>query len=483
LQWLLSYNFAIVTVKWNIVTMTSWTPTLTPDKPRYVAIADAIAADLTLGKLKAGDRLPPQRELAWKLGVTIGTVTRAYQEASKRGLLSGEVGRGSYLRDPRPNYAAAQSISSGVEPGLLDMQMSAPPRVAQAGDFEAALSDIMRDPGWADLLDYPSAQGFALHRAAGAQWLAKSGIDIDPDQVVLSAGAQASLISCLSTITTPGERFLIEPLTYPTMQPICRQFGLQMRPLQNDAEGVTPDSLEHYAKRGEARIVYLVPTLQNPTTVTLSDERRQAIAEIARRYDLTIIEDDVFRLLADDAPPTIRSMAPERTYYITSLSKTTAPGLRMAFMAPPPGATEALNRQQMIIGGRPNAISAELARRWIETGVADRALTAIRKELGLRRDIALEHLSGLQVRCAPGAMFAWITLPSYWRPSDFTAAALSNGIKVTPGTAFAMDPTVQQNAVRACFGPAPSRESVREGFVKLRALIDKCPVEDCHTMA
>jgi DNA-binding transcriptional MocR family regulator len=157
--------------------MTTWIPTLVSDKPRYVAIADAIAADLTGGKLKAGDRLPPQRELAWKLGVTIGTVTRAYQEASKRGLLSGEVGRGSYLRDPRPNYAAAQSISSGVEAGLLDMQMSAPPRVSQLVDFETALRDISRDPGWLDLLDYPSAQGFTRHREAGAQWLAKCGID------------------------------------------------------------------------------------------------------------------------------------------------------------------------------------------------------------------------------------------------------------------------------------------------------------------
>jgi DNA-binding transcriptional MocR family regulator len=483
LQWLLLYNVPIVTVKWNIVTMTNWIPTLASDKPRYVAIADAIAADLTVGKLKAGDRLPPHRELAWKLGVTIGTVTRAYQEASKRGLLSGEVGRGSYLRDPRPNYAAAQSISSGIEPGLLDMQMSAPPRVAQSSDFENALRDIARDPGWADLLDYPSAQGFAPHREAGAHWLKKCQVETTADQVVVSAGAQASLVSILSTITTPGERILIEPLTYPTMQPISRQFGLQMRTLQNDAEGITPDSLEHYAKRGEASLVYLVPTLQNPTTATLSEERRHAIADIARRYDLTIIEDDVFRLLADDPPITIHSMAPERTYYITSLSKTAAPGLRMAFMAPPPGATEAINRQQMIVGGRPNALSAELARRWIESGVADRALIAIRKELNLRRGVALEHLKGLQVNCAPGSMFAWISLPRYWRPSDFAAAALTAGIKVTPGTAFAMDPSVQQNAIRACFGPAPSQEAVRDAFEKLRVLIDKCPVEDCHTMA
>lgn len=477
------YNVIIVTVKWNIVTMTSWTPALAPDKPRYVAIADAIAADLTHGKLKAGDRLPPQRELAWRLGVTIGTITRAYQEAAKRGFLSGEVGRGSYLRDPRPNYAAAQSIANGAETGILDMQMSAPPRAVGLAQVEEGLAAITREPNWIELFDYPPAQGFARHREAATHWLAKCGIDIAPDQVVLSAGAQAALISCLSTATTPGERILIEPLTYPTMQPLCRQFGLQTRALESDAEGITPDSLEYHAKRGEARVVYVVPTLQNPTTATLSLERRQAIAEIARRYDLTLIEDDVFRLLADDPPPPIRNFAAERTYYITSLSKTTAPGLRLAFLAPPPGATEALNRQQMIIGGRPNGLSAELGSRWIIDGTAERTLANIRTELHARRDIALEYLRGLKVDCRPGAMFAWITLPNYWRPTDFVAAALAAGIKVTPGTVFVTEASVQQNAIRACFGPAPSRELVREAFEKLRVLIDKCPVDDCHTMA
>ena len=288
------------------------------------------------------------------------------------------------------------------------MQMSAPPRVTQAADFEAALRDIARDPGWIELLDYPVAQGFAPHRDAGAQWLKKCGIDIAPDQVVLSSGAQSSLISVLSTITTPGERILIEPLTYPTMQPLTRQFGLQMRTLQNDSEGITPEFARTLcqARRSAARL--LVPTLQNPTTVTLSEDRRRAIAEIAQRYDLTIIEDDVFRLLAEDPPTTIQSLAPERTYHITSLSKTTAPGLRMAFMAPPPGATEAINRQQMIIGGRPNALSAELSRRWIETGVADRALAAIREGArsappGRRSNIAGGASIGAGLDVSPGS--------------------------------------------------------------------------------
>src|SRR5438552_3294242 len=141
------YIASIVTVKWNIVTMTSWEPTLAPDRPRYLAIADAIAADLSSGRLKSGERLPPQRELAWKLGVTVGTVTRAYQEAEKRGLLTGEVGRGSFLRDAGASLAAGRNLAAGVEKGAIDMQLAAPPRIHLAAEFEAALREIGRDPG------------------------------------------------------------------------------------------------------------------------------------------------------------------------------------------------------------------------------------------------------------------------------------------------------------------------------------------------
>src|SRR5439155_13667260 len=204
--------------------------------------------------------------------------------------------------------------------------------------------------------------------------------------------------------------------------------------------------------------------------------------EIARRHDVTIVEDDVFRYLADEAPPTICSLAPERTYYIQSVSKTMAAGLRIGFMALPQGSAGDIVRQQMIIGGRPVSLSLEVARRWIEAGIADRILSRIRGELLARRAVALEVLAGHALRCEPGAMYAWLSLPPHWRPAEFAAAAQSSGVKLTPGAAFAMDHTAPR-AVRVCLGPAPSREALRDGFERLRKLLDRGPVEEFQTMA
>jgi DNA-binding transcriptional MocR family regulator len=479
---LLLYNASIVTVKWNIVTMTNWVPTLAPDRPRYVAIADAIASDLSAGRLSAGERLPPQRELAWKLGVTVGTVTRAYQEAEKRGLLTGEVGRGSFLRDPKSNLLAVKNLAAGTDPGILDMQMATPPRVYSQAEFEAALREISHDPGFEDLLDYGPAGGYPQHRALGSRWLERAGLEIPPDRVVISAGAQACLMSCLSTIASHGERMFIEPWSYPTMRLIARQLGLNLRPLEADADGILPDSLESMARRGEAKLLYLVPTLHNPTTVTLSIERREAIAEIAKRHDLKIIEDDVFRYLAEAPPPTIYSLAPERTYYIQSVSKTMAAGLRIGFMALPSEAGSEVVRQQLIVGGRPVGLALEVARHWIDNGIADRILSSIKSELLARRELAVEILDGYSAQCEPGAMYVWLGLPSPWRAAEFAAAAHTVGVKLTPGPAFAMDHAAPR-AVRATLGPAASQDALRDGLVKLRKLLDRGPVEDFQTMA
>jgi len=471
----------IDTVKWKIVTMTSWKPVLAADKPRYLSIADAIAADLASGRLKPGDRLPPQRQLAWQLGVTLGTVTRAYQEAERRGLLAGEVGRGSYLRSPEPDIPIV--VEPATESGVLDMQVSSPPRAITRAEFEAGLRDVAAAANWQELFDYPPTAGRASQRAACANWLRPSGVDVTPERMVLAAGAQGALITCFSTLARPGDRILIEPLSYPTVQPIIRHLGMHLRPVEADALGVIPESVEQWARSGEAQLLYLVPTLHNPTTVTLSLERRHELVEIARRHKLTIIEDDVFRLLAENPPATLQSLAPERVYHISSLSKTVAPGLRMGMLVAPEGAAEAMVRQQRITGGRAAGMTAELARIWIETGVANRTLAHIKRELSVRRDVLLEVLGHRQIACAKGAMFGWLTLPHHWRPTEFAALAQSQGVKVTPGPAFAVDRSALQQGVRLCIGPAPSLERLRQGLSIIDRLIDEEPVEHYRARA
>jgi DNA-binding transcriptional MocR family regulator len=463
--------------------MTRWIPALTPDRPRYVAIADAIAADLAEGKLKAGDRLPPHRELAWRLGVTVGTVTRAYQEAERRGLLSGEVGRGSYLKDPARSRSVLPSVLA-TAPGILQMHIAAPPRVHASADLDLALEEITKDGMRLRHLDYGPATGAQPYREMGADWLRRCGVEVSPTEIVVTAGAHAALIACLAATLRPGDPLLAESLTYPTLLPIARLLGLQLHALEMDAQGMIPASLEQALESCEARVLYVVPTLHNPTTITLSAERRQAIAAIARHRGLTIIEDDIFRLLAVDPPPaTIHSLAPERTYYITSLSKTVAPGLRVGFVATPPGAAEVLGVQQMIAGSRVTGLTAEVARLWMAGGAAERILTDIRNELAMRRLIALKAFSTCAPRCTPGALFLWLPLPEQWRAGEFARAAEARGIRVTPGSAFAVGRRANDQAVRICLGLAEDRDVLKEGLQQLSRLIGEGPAETFRALA
>jgi DNA-binding transcriptional MocR family regulator len=476
-------TYPIVTVKWNIVTMTTWLPTLSPDRPRYIAIADAIAADLACGKLNTGERLPPQRELAWRLGVTVGTVTRAYQEAERRGLLSGEVGRGSYLRDPTSRQSSLPSILH-AEPDMLQMHIAEPPRVHSLADFDNVLNDIQKNAARLDLLNYWPSAGTPAYRQMGTTWLQKCGIDVSPSDVVVTAGAHAALIACLSLLVRSSDHVITEPLTYPTILPIARLLGVTLHAAEMDENGVVASSVEAAVRTTSARVLYVVPTLHNPTTVTLSEERRRAIAEIARRHDLTIIEDDIFRLLAPaPQPPTIYSLAPERTYYITSLSKILAPGLRVGFVATPPGMADGLALQQMIAGARVAGLTAEVARIWTREGTAERILNDIHNELSMRRLMALNTLGRRRPQCAPGAMFVWLPVPDQWRPGDFARAAQARGVRVTPGTAFSVGRRQNDHAIRVCLGPPDTREALKDGLQKIDRLLIEEPPESFRALA
>lgn len=463
--------------------MTIWLPQLRRARPLYLEIADAIREDSLNGRLKPGDRLPPQRELAFRLGVTTGTVTRAYAEAEKMGLLSGEVGRGSYLKAPAPAAAPFQPLARR-EDGLVDLSLATAPPVTEAGEIDRALEQVMGSAGRLDLLQYPPPEGYPLHRQMGVHWLARSGITVDASRVVVTAGAQAAIIAVLSSITQPGDRMFVESLNYPTIKGIARHLGVTLVPIEMDDGGLVPEALDRAARNGEARLLYVVPTLQSPTTASLDATRRQAIVDIARRTNMTIIEDDLFRLLDPRLQPsTLFSLAPERTYHLTSVSKTLAPGLRVGFMVGPEGREDALLRQQTVTGGRSVGIAAEVVRHWIDSDAASQILATIIAENAARRGIARDAFRTRRILCAPGAPFLWLKLPDQWQPGDFARAALERGVKITPGTAFAIDRRSDDRAVRVCFSGAASREELAGALRSLDRLLDEDPAERLSPVA
>ncbi|MCA3562429.1 MAG: PLP-dependent aminotransferase family protein [Aestuariivirga sp.] len=463
--------------------MTIWLPELRRERPLYLEIAEAIRQDALSGRLKPGDRLPPQRELAYRLGVTTGTVTRAYAEAEKMGLLSGEVGRGSFIKTPA---AAPQPFTPlRHEPeGLVDLSLATAPPVTEAAELDRTLEQVTRSAGRLDLLQYPPPEGYPLHRQMGVTWLARSGIEVDQSRVVVTGGAQPAIIATLSSITQPGDRMFVESLNYPTIKGIARHLGVSLVPLEMDDGGLVPDSLERAARNGEARLLYIVPTLQSPTSASLTLARRQAIVDIARRYNVTIIEDDLFRLLDPRLqPPTLFSLAPERTYHLTSISKTLAPGLRVGFMVGPEGREDALVRQQTVTGGRSVGLAAEVVRHWIESDAASRILSAIIAENAARRALALDVFRNRPILCTQGAPFLWLKLPDQWPPGDFARACLDRGVKITPGTAFAIDRRSDDRAARVCFSGAASRDELARALRTIDALLDEDPGERLRPVA
>lgn len=462
--------------------MTIWLPQLRRERPLYIEIADAIRQDLLRGTLNPGDRLPPQRDLAYRLGVTTGTVTRAYAEAEKLGLLVGEVGRGSYLKAPnKGGQPFAAPLAAG---GMIDLSQASPPRIHSEQDLDDGLRQIIMSPARLDLLDYTPPEGHPLHRAMGVTWLARSGIDVAEGDVVVTAGAHAALIACMAAITQQGERMFVESLSYPTIKPIARHLGIGLVPIEMDEGGLVPDALERAARQGEARLLYVVPTLQNPTTSTLAHDRRLAIVDIARRYGITLIEDDIFRLLDPRLqPPALFTLAPERTYHITSISKTLSPGLRVGFVATPPDKADQLIRHQTVASGRAVGLAAEVARHWIDSDIAQRVLSAIIAENAARRTMALQMLNSRDVRCAPGAPYMWLKLTEQWTPGDFARALDAHAIRVTPGTAFAIDRRSDDQGVRICFGGTVTRPELREAFSRINAMLEEDPAERFNHVA
>src|SRR6185503_12920687 len=273
-----------------IVAMTMWSPRLESRKgPRYLAIVEALADDFAAGQLPHGTRLPTHRDLAESLGVTVGTVSRAYAEAARRGLVSGEVGRGTFVRGP-------VSETAGDDGDVCDLSQNHPPEPAarpQRAALVKALASLTANGDVGALLDYPAAGGGAADREAGAAWIARAGLRVSPDEVLVCTGSQHGLTIVLATLLEPGDVLLTESLTYAGLQPVAGLLRLRLRGLPIDAFGLRPDGLAKACREGGMKAVYLIPTLHNPTTAVMPEGRRREIADVARAHGLRIVEDDV----------------------------------------------------------------------------------------------------------------------------------------------------------------------------------------------
>jgi len=439
--------------------MTDWRPDLTSSNaPRYIAIADSIEADLSTGRLAPGDRLPAQRHLAKTLGLDFTTVARGYTEARRRGLLSSQVGSGTYVADPENPFAGGTEDLGPRRSSLPDFSMNLPPE-----PDSPALSDKMRT-GFAavsqdliPLLRYQSFEASEPDQAAAARWLEGAGLTAKPEQVLFSPGAQAALANILTTLTEPGDRIACEAVTYPGIRSICAQLHLELTGLETDADGIVPDAFKAACISGELKALYLNPTLHNPTTRTVPFKRRKELAAIAQSFGIPILEDDAYGLISPKAPLPFAAIAPDITWYICSLSKCLGAGLRLAYVvAPNQGAAWQFSRTIRTSQVMPSPLTVALATRWIEDGTATALLEAIRSESTARQALAAKHLEKDAILSDPDGFHLWLCLSNGWGRSAFVSQLRNLKIGIVEADAFTVSGT-PADAVRLGLGGPLSR--------------------------
>ncbi|MBB3232766.1 PLP-dependent aminotransferase family protein [Halomonas stenophila] len=465
--------------------MTIWTPTLPDDGPRYRRIAEAMAEAIGRGELAPGEKLPPQRQLADRLGVTVGTITRAYAEAQRQGWVASRVGSGTYVRrsaedDHVPFFRAGQPAGDGV----IDISMSLPPpHPLRAQGLQRALRTITEDPeALQAATDYQPEAGSETQRRRIAAWQGSLGLPDDPSRLLITQGGQHGIHLVARTLAQPGDLVAGDALTYPGFVCAAQQAHLRLAAVPMDEDGMDVEALARLCARQPPRLLYVTPDLNNPTGVRLSEARRERLAALAREHDIWLVEDAVQYLPEAERGTPLIELAPERTLHIFSTSKVMAGGLRIGSLTVPEQLQErlcsALRSQSWMVP----PLMVEAACRWMEDPGSRELLRWQVEELAARRALALERLAAYGPLSREGSSLIWLPLPAGRRSSEVQALLARRGVKVSTPEPFCMGSEPAPQAVRLCLGPAETREILDRALTIVDELLSEPPTSPWQTL-
>ncbi|MBX6750734.1 MAG: PLP-dependent aminotransferase family protein, partial [Micromonosporaceae bacterium] len=425
-----------------------WTPRLAdgPGSP-YERLVAALAEDIIdrrgASGLPPGTRLPSHRALAQALGVSVGTVTKAYAALERRGLVRGERGRATFV-----TYQAPDAVRS------IDLADNAPPRMLGDHALAAALAAVGRRVDASGLAAYGPPGGLLEHRRAVASWIALSGLDLPPDELILCNGAQHGIAAALLAASPNGVRAEVytEAVTFPGFLRYASLSGHRVHGVAFDEEGLHPAALDQALSRrrpsAAQALIYVTPILHNPTTATMGRRRRRDIVRIARTHDAVIVEDDVYALSRDrDALP-LSSLAPERTFYVTSASKALSPAVRVGAVRPPRAAWERTVAAVRALAQPVSPLQCELLAELTRAGVAREVATAIRRE-GARRSTLAREMIGPALVTADTGYHAFLPLPRTVADA-VVLAATTRGVELTEPASMMADPNSPRSGIRLC---------------------------------
>jgi DNA-binding transcriptional MocR family regulator len=433
--------------------MTIWTsfPQNIP-RPAYRSLADLISDAIDRGDLQIGERLPTHRELAFQLKLSVQTISRAYDELIRRGLIEGQVGRGTFVSSG-PAKSSWPFVPAGQGGQLIDLSILKPViSPLHKERMSAAFTELAGSLADTSIFSFKPSNALQPFKGSAAAWLARCGIHCSPEAIIMTNGATSAMTTALMTAASAGELVLTESMCHHTLIPLARYLELRLEGVPLDGEGIVPDELEKICRTKPVKSLYIMPSGLNPLAIMMGRKRREEIADLARKFDFTIIENDAWGPLQPNRPPPIAAFAPERTLYFTSFTKCLLPGLRHGYLVVPDLLASAAANRHLVTDWVATPIMAEIASLFIDNGTADELLSWQMSALERRNAIAAAVLEDIPFGASPNGMHIWLPLKGSWTEEAFVANARQKGVAVAPGSAFAVsDPTVAPG-VRICIG-------------------------------
>lgn len=438
-------------------------------KARYKAVVDRYAQAIRSGQLPAGSRLPTHRTLAAGERLSLATATRVYRELEEMGLVSGETGRGTFVRDLSlpPGHGVDQQV---VAADVVDLNFNYPSLPEQGDALREALRQLAMAGDIDSHLRYQPHAGRLAERDIIARHLTCQHFAPDAENVLIVNGAQHGLAVTVMGLLRPGDVVAVDALTYSGFKALAALYHLELAAIPCRPEGPDLQALQTLCQQRRVRAVYTMPTLHNPLGWVLNTGQRQALADLARQHDLLIIEDAAYARLVSHPPPPVVSYAPERTVYVTGFSKNIATGLRVGVVISPPRYRPEIERAIRATTWNTPTLISSLICAWIEDGTVARFETQKRQDARQRQQVARELLCGLPVVSHPDSYFVWLPLGEESRADRLANALMERRISVSTAEPFCVSATIPQ-ALRIALGSVPF-DSLRPALLSVRDAVE-----------
>lgn len=455
--------------------MTMWLPQADRlTRPYFLSLAGEIRRAIEEGQLVSGARLPPHRALAHALGLSVQTVSRAYNLLVRDGILTGRVGSGTFVGAGRPD-PGYPFIESSFGSGLIDLsilkQVLTPWHVER---MRTTLAEVAAGAPESAFFSFRPGTALAPYLESAQRWLGVCGVAAHLEQIQLTSGATPAMSVAIQTAVPPGGTMATEAIGHHMLVHLCKYLGRRLVGIACDDDGILPDVFEEACRTEAVTALFVTPSCANPQVATTGPQRRRALLDAAERHQVPVIENDAWGPLVADRPPPFAAMAPERVLYITSFTKNMLPGLRAGLLVTPAGLHTDAAKRNLASNWSAVPMVFEVVKRWIEDGTAREMVARQRKALEARHAIAVAELAGLPFRANRHGLHLWLDLAPPWTSEPFILQLRQQGVAVAPASAFSTEPGQAPNSVRVSLGPVSEAE-LRRALKILRALCDDEP--------